>query len=336
LVRDADVRNTGEITPPCRATSNGWTDLSTAASPLRRLRPLQESRNNVARVAIESNLICPTGMRNASNHLSRVLGSPWSGVYSTHIASGRHLPRHWHETYGFGLLERGAHCSASDRRTVRAYAGDVITTNPGEIHDGRPLGAPMRIWRTMYVDAAVMAAMTGQAVNAEIARPVIDDPKLVTILRRLFRRIDQWNAKSAVNAVTRLACEESIVEACVLLMARHGTMPLSIRVPDDDIRRVRDCLADTALDPPTLTEMAAMTGLSKYQVLRRFERAYGLPPHAWLLRVRAERARVLIRDGVSLTDAASAAGFSDQSHMTRMFMRLYGFTPGAWRKATSQ
>jgi AraC-like DNA-binding protein len=79
--------------------------------------------------------------------------------------------------------------------------------------------------------------------------------------------------------------------------------------------------------------MARMTGLSKYQVLRRFERAYGLPPHAWLLRQRAERARTLIRSGLSLAQAAASAGFSDQSHMTRIFVRQFGFTPGAWRKA---
>ncbi len=82
--------------------------------------------------------------------------------------------------------------------------------------------------------------------------------------------------------------------------------------------------------------MAAMAGLSKYQVLRRFERAYGLPPHAWLLQRRAERARVLIRDGLGLAAAAASSGFSDQSHMTRVFVRQFGFTPGAWQKTVLQ
>src|SRR2546427_4255622 len=46
-------------------------------------------------------------------------------------------------------------------------------------------------------------------------------------------------------------------------------------------------------------------------------------PHAWLLRCRAERARVLIRDGVALAAAAAATGFADQSHMTRVFARQF-------------
>lgn len=273
-------------------------------------------------------------MKNAPPHISRVFGGPWSGVYSTHTVSGRHFGRHWHDTYGFGFLEHGAHSSASGRGHVHAYAGDVITTNPGEVHDGRPLGGPTRRWRILYMDADVMASITAHCGRpAEITRPVIEDTRLLGALRRLFRRMERWNARRGATAADALACEESLVETCVLLMARHGTVPLFTEVPGDDVRQVRDRLADDPLDPPTLTDMATMTGLSKYQILRRFERAYGLPPHAWLLRQRAERARVLIRDGSSLAAAAAASGFADQSHMTRMFVRQYGFTPGAWRKA---
>jgi AraC-like DNA-binding protein len=97
--------------------------------------------------------------------------------------------------------------------------------------------------------------------------------------------------------------------------------------------RVRERLADELLEPPSLAELASMEGLSKYQLLRRFEKTYGVPPHAWLLARRAERARRLIRDGASLALAAASSGFADQSHMTRVFVRHFGFTPGAWRKA---
>ena len=75
-----------------------------------------------------------------------------------------------------------------------------------------------------------------------------------------------------------------------------------------------------------------MAGLSKYQVLRRFEKAYGVPPHAWLLQRRAERARVADSRRRRPRGGAAACGFADQSHMTRVFVRQFGFTPGAWRK----
>ncbi|GJJ01873.1 AraC family transcriptional regulator [Duganella rhizosphaerae] len=267
------------------------------------------------------------------------MGTPWEGLHCTTIESARHYGKHWHATYGVGLLEHGAQTSASGRGMVDAYAGDLITTNPGEVHDGRPLGGPSRRWRMVYLDPGVIASMNGhpgsgaaQSRDVEFTRPVIRDARLTTALRQLFARLDDWHAgPAAVAGGAELACEESLVRLCALLLNHHATSAPILEVRGD-VRKVRDRLADDLLDPPTLTEMATMTGLSKYQVLRRFEKTYGVPPHAWLLLQRAERARILIRDGVSLAHAAASCGFADQSHMTRLFVRQFGFTPGAWQQ----
>ena len=264
---------------------------------------------------------------------ARVLGSPFAGVYSTQIDSDQHFGRHWHDTYGFGFLERGAQAWLSGRGTVRGYPGDVISTNPGEVHDGRPLGRPTRRWRIVYIDADVMPRFIArERQDLAIVHPVVRDQILSRALRRLFARLEQWNTgrRSATDA---LACEEALVASSVRLMTRHGSAPCNDAVPAHPLERVRERLADESTGVPTLADLAALTGLSRYQVLRRFEQAYGLPPHAWVLRQRAERARLRIRDGRPLAAAAVECGFADQSHMSRVFVRQFGFTPGAWRRA---
>lgn len=261
---------------------------------------------------------------------------PLPGIHSTHTVSGQHFGRHWHDSYGFGVLEEGAQRSASGRGSVDAFAGQVITSNPGEVHDGSPLGGPTRQWRILSVDAQVLFTLVEHSsAGAEITRPVIDDPALYRVLRRLFRRVECWSSGAGDRAAQALACEESLVEASVLLLARHGTVRLRTDASHQDVRRVRDRLADAPAEAPSLAEMAAMTGLSRFQVLRRFEKEYGLPPHAWLLSCRAEHALRLIRRGATPAEAALASGFADQSHMTRAFARHYGFTPGAWRQASA-
>lgn len=263
-----------------------------------------------------------------------MLSGPTRGIYSTHTLSGRQFGRHWHDAYGFGILEEGAQRSGSGRGRVDAFAGQVITTNPGEVHDGSPLGSATRRWCIVSVDADVFSALIEHAgAAAEITRPVIDDRLLLQRLQRLFRRLERWRACAGNRAAEELACEESLIETAVHLVARHGTVRPRTDTPDCDLRRLRELLADAPLDPPSLADMAAMTGLSRYQVLRRFEKTYGLPPHAWLLCRRAEHALRRIRGGETLIEAAAASGFADQSHMTRVFLRHYGFTPGAWRKA---
>jgi AraC-like DNA-binding protein len=276
--------------------------------------------------------------RRRTRHIARVIPSPIAGVYSTHIDSGHHFGRHWHNTYGFGFLEHGAQAWWSGRGNVCGYPGDVISTNPGEVHDGQPVGQPTRRWRIVYMDVGVMMNIIGrQGQHTEISRPVIHDESLIQQLRRLFSLIERWDARSGIrkSEAVALALEEALTAACTRLMVRHGSTPAAAAVPAHDLTCVRDRLADELADPPRLADMAKMTGLSRYQVLRRFEQAYGLPPHAWLIRCRAERVRLLIRDGVPIATAAAACGFADQSHMTRVFVRQFGFTPGAWRKAST-
>jgi AraC-like DNA-binding protein len=99
---------------------------------------------------------------------------------------------------------------------------------------------------------------------------------------------------------------------------------------------VRDQLADDLTHTPTLAELATLAGLSRFQVLRHFADAYGMPPHAWLRQQRVLRARALIASGLGLAEVSAACGFADQSHMTRSFVQQFGFTPGAWQHASLQ
>jgi AraC-like DNA-binding protein len=263
-------------------------------------------------------------------HHCRVLPSPWPGVYATEICSARHYGRHSHGTFGFGVVDQGAHRSSSGRGTVDAFAGDIVTTNPGEMHDGRPLGAPSRSWCTVYIEPDVLAGLSNEpAGELAITSPVLADPQLQRAIRQLLHALRAWRP----DAADSLHCEQALVQACGLLLARHTAGAKAERPARIALEPIRQRLADDLQRTPTLAELAALSGASRFQLLRRFTAAYGCTPHAWLVQQRAERARRLIAQRMPLADAAAASGFADQSHMTRLFTRQFGFTPGAWQRA---
>lgn len=276
-------------------------------------------------------------------HQCRVLATPWDGVYGTLIDSARHYRRHSHAVFGMGWLAHGAQTSASGRGQVEAYAGDILMCNPGEVHDGQPLGGPSRRWRMLYLEPAAMAGAMGAPGDAggiELTRPVAQDARLRLALERLLRQLQQWGG-GARGASDALACEESLARVCALLPGHHAIAATPARPEkpptaiSPQVRQVRERLAADLLAPPSLGELALAAGLSRFQLLRHFEKAFGLTPHAWLLQQRAERARGLIRGGAGLAQAAASCGFADQSHMTRLFARQFGFTPGAWQQAAA-
>ena len=101
--------------------------------------------------------------------------------------------------------------------------------------------------------------------------------------------------------------------------------------------RMRECLHEEGFDIDLQT-LAERAGLSRFQALRAFKRRYGLPPHAYQLCMRVQRAQGMLRAGAPPADVAVQCGFVDQSHFIRHFKRIVGVTPTRYAlgSATSQ
>jgi AraC-like DNA-binding protein len=247
-------------------------------------------------------------------------------------ASTRHVfPRHTHDQFGIGVIHQGAHRSLSGRGMVEAGTGDMITVNPGEVHDGAPIGDHGRSWRILYFDPAVIAAAVedmseGRTGDFEFAHPVIAAGPLVSRFNALFAAMTRSGGTAA-----SLLREEMLFILLGCLQAKECKRPA---VPDM-IHAVRRLIDDDPAAPLTLDALAQEAGLSKFQLLRGFCKATGLTPHAYLMQRRIALARHLIAGRTPLAEAAHAAGFADQSHMTRIFMRKYGVSPRLYAAAVA-
>ena len=255
------------------------------------------------------------------------------GVQAIRISSKRRFGRHWHSTFGFGVMEQGGHRSASGRGQVEVLAGSVLTHNPGEVHDGVAPQGERRCWVMLHVDVQLMHSLGGQIDanrngDVEFAHPVLQDPQLVVQLQRLLTSWGQRDVRELDDGLTRLADESALSLLCTRMLTLHSTARLPSNAPASMVN-VRDRLAAEAHNPPSLQDMAAPLGLSRYQLLRRFTEVYGLPPHAGLRTYRPERARALMAPALPLAAIAAECGFADQSHMTRAFRALLGYSPGA-------
>ncbi|WP_066722084.1 helix-turn-helix domain-containing protein [Sphingomonas pituitosa] len=90
---------------------------------------------------------------------------------------------------------------------------------------------------------------------------------------------------------------------------------------------------DTHLQGPIFTStLAGVAQLSTGHFCRAFKASTGETPHAYIVRQRIRRAQLLMRETRdTLSQIACACGLSDQAHLTRLFRRLLGTTPHAWR-----
>ena len=241
-------------------------------------------------------------------------------------ADSRHaFARHSHDTFGIGIVERGAQKSASGRGMVEAEAGNTITVNPGEVHDGAPLGDAPRAWRMLYMRPVIVAAAAEDIFEGrpreEFHAPVLEDRRIAGLVAATFAALLEGDG-------TSLARDEHLLLLLAAVLRERAPQPDAIA--SSAIHRARERLDSDPAAAVTLEDLAGDCGLGRFRLVRDFARATGLTPHAYQLQRRTELARSLIGGGAPLAEAAAEAGFADQSHMTRNFTRRYGYTPGAY------
>jgi AraC-like DNA-binding protein len=93
---------------------------------------------------------------------------------------------------------------------------------------------------------------------------------------------------------------------------------------------MRNFLQAHVSEPVSTEDLARMSGLSESHLIRTFHYEFGLPPHAYRLRLRLAAACELLTRGLTVASVAYECGFADQSHLSRKFKEVYGVTPAAW------
>jgi AraC-like DNA-binding protein len=272
-----------------------------------------------------------------------VVASDWSRYWRSadkpleamHAHFQRHVyHRHSHETYSFGVTEDGVQAFTCRGSARASAAGMVMAFNPDDPHDGRACDELGFTYRMIHVGpqlvTGVLADIAGRRTGLPLfADPVVSDPVLAGGLRNLHRAL--------LGGASALRRDELLATAVYSIVHRAGTGAGSPAAAAADTRavaqRVRELIHDTYLDDLTADGLAGVVGRSRFAVHRAFTSAYGMAPSDYQRQLRLRAARGLIAHGQPVSVAAMQAGFSDQSHLTRWFVRCYGITPGGYRRA---
>lgn len=103
--------------------------------------------------------------------------------------------------------------------------------------------------------------------------------------------------------------------------------------PARHLLRAKDLVDARYSEPLTVDDMAAAAGLSRAHFSREFRRAFGEPPHAYLLTRRLERAAALLRGtDRSVADVCLSVGLTSIGSFTTSFSRTFGVSPTVYRE----
>ena len=253
------------------------------------------------------------------------LDRPTSGLQRLEGRFGGHAyDLHRHETYGIGLTLYGVQ-QFHYRGSLRASrARQVLVLHPDEAHDGHAGEGGAFAYRMLYLDPAAVSQALDGASPPHVAEAVAHDAAMARVIEEAFLDFPQPLEPLAVDATIGRLADLLAQRGDGGSGRRHGRIALRA------VTQARDFLVAESHRTVGSDELERVSGLDRFSLARHFRSVFGTSPHRFQVGQRLMRAQSMIAEGVALSEAAAAAGFADQSHLTRHFSARFGLTPGRW------
>lgn len=245
-------------------------------------------------------------------------GSEFSAVVSDGrggLGHGSQVATHSHADGQLVYAVSGVVCTLTERGTWVAPADRITWTPPGFEHSHR-----------IYGETEVcVVTVPRDLCSALPPRPGVF--AVSPLLREaLLALTDAQEARAGAHERLRGVIIDELVEA--------PDQPVHLPEPRDDrLRRVTELLRSDPGSPATLAELGRSVGASGRTLSRLFGEELGMSFPRWRTILRVHHALVLLGDGRSVTETASACGWANTTSFIDAFAAVVGQTPGRYRSA---
>ncbi|NUP10706.1 MAG: helix-turn-helix transcriptional regulator [Polyangiaceae bacterium] len=225
-----------------------------------------------------------------------------------------HLYAGMKETYAIARVESGRLEWRVRGKVFRSEPGSLLLQQPGDVHRDLSRDGPATFQLVAFPGATIEDAVGRSSIQPSLAA---HDERGAA-----FQRLHDAVRAGAERLALEVAVAEAISALARLGGAEHGHTP--------PVRRAMELLRERLTDSVHLDALAAHAGVDKYRLCRAFRTQVGMPPHAYLTRLRITRAKELLAAGKRPSEIARQVGFYDQSQLNRHFRRIVGTTPARY------
>lgn len=236
--------------------------------------------------------------------------------------SGYGFSPHRHDTYALGITLNGVH-SFNYQKTMRhSLPGNAVVIHPDELHDGEAGTDAGFHYKILYIQPEIIQQVLGGNPLPFIPGGVSSDQRIVSAISSMLIRLDYQ--------LDSLEEEDGIYDIAQALNKASRTSKQRKKLNYKAAELARQFMLDSSSAVVTMDQLEQISGTDRWSLSRDFRALFGTSPYRYLSLRRLDKAKRMIITGTALVDVAAACGFTDQSHMTHHFSKVYGLPPGRW------
>lgn len=235
---------------------------------------------------------------------------------------GHGYDAHRHDTYAIGITMSGVQSFNYRKGTRHSLPGTTMIIHPDELHDGEAGTEEGFSYRIAYIQPSLLQKVLGNTQLPFVKNGVCDSPRLYSAARLFLADI--------TAQLDTLEGHDLLLDLAIALQAVSDAPKQQHRADFRAAQRAREYIHDKLDSAMTLDELANISQRDRWSLSRDFRYFFGTSPYRYLTMRRLDLVKSLIVGGHSLADSATISGFSDQSHMTRQFVKTYGMPPAQW------
>jgi AraC family transcriptional regulator len=237
---------------------------------------------------------------------------------------GAVLHRHCHELAYFSLLLSGSYVEHRSQKQERLRDSENVLYHPAAESHSDAFGN--RGGTVFSIELEPRWTFTLREYELQAEDPLaLADRHVSWLARRAYRAFTDSDQRSA------LLLEATAIELLYQLPWKH-----SVEAESGTPRWLKDVIEILHAEfwrPFSLTAIAQRVGAHPVHLARAFRRCHRMTVGQYVRRLRVDYAMNALVAGDSLSDIAAGAGFSDQSHLGRVFRAATGMTPRQFRLA---
>lgn len=256
--------------------------------------------------------------------------------FASYSLTHHSFSRHFHEHYVIELVLNGVDNFYCDGKNYQAEHDQLVLINPGEVHTGNTVSDIPLHYFSLTPNQEILQSIAA-SLNITLSsgfcfeRSLMQRPRLTQKLKSLF--------ESFSHDGDELRQQETFYDCMYDLLnppENKYRQPKVSATKDKRVELLIGYMQTHYKENISLGQLAEMVCMDPFYLTRLFKKQVGISPYDYLLILRTESAKQLLRQGHKVHEATLEAGFYDASHLNRMFQKVTVASPKQFRLSKSQ